>query len=116
MPDAQRRTARLDDPDSDGVQALKVAEAQEAEAAGEYVAVPVAGMEIRVKPQADWRMSDLRNLNQGDLDAWAEAAIDPDDLDRFFEADITLAEFRAFTREAAARTGDGLGKSSRPSR
>lgn len=114
---AQRRTARLAAADDEGVRDLEVAaaEAQEVEAGGEYVDVPVADIEVRVKPQVDWRMSDIRALNQGDLDTWAESVLHPDDLDDFLDLDITLAEFRVFADEAAKATGDDLGKSKRPS-
>jgi hypothetical protein len=118
MATAQRRTARLSPPDEDGVRDLDVAPAakQEAEAAGEYTAVPVGDVEIRVKPQSDWRMSDMRYLNSGDLDGWAGSVIHPDDLDDFMELDITMGEFRQFAEDSAKATGDSLGKSSRPSR
>lgn len=110
--------ARLTEADDDGVQDLELSEAakQEIEAIGEYVTVPVAGGETRVKPQRDWRMSDLRMLNQGDLDAWAESVIHPDDLETFMDHDLTLAEFQDFAADAARLAGDGLGKSSRPSK
>lgn len=117
MAGTQRRPARLAEPGEDGVQDLQVTdtEAQELEAAGEYTAVPVGDMEARVKPQVDWRMSDIRALNKGDLDAWAESVIHPDDLEDFLDLDITMAEFQVFADEAAALTGDGLGKSKRRS-
>jgi hypothetical protein len=72
-------------------------------------------MEARVKPQIDWRMSDIRALNKGDLDAWAESVIHPDDLDEFLDLDITMAEFQTFADAAAALTGDDMGKSKRRS-
>lgn len=114
---APRQRARLSDPDDDGVQDVELAEVdkQSQEADGEYVAVPVADTKARVKPQADWRMSDMRHLNRGDFDAWAESVIHPDDLDEFMELDITMGEFADFAQEAARLTGDGLGKSSKHS-
>lgn len=114
---AGRAAARLAEPDSDGVRAIEgltPAEAQEAEADGEFVTLPVGSIKVRVRPQKDWRMSDLRALNKGDLDAWADAVIHPDDLDDFFDQDITMREFQAFAEEAASETGDDLGKSRRP--
>lgn len=116
-PVTQRQQGHLTDPDLDGVQDLELPEAekQAVEAAGEYVAVPVGDMEARVKPQRDWRMSDMRLLNQGDLDAWAESVIHPDDFDEFMDLDITMGEFQTFAEEAARLAGDGLGKSSRRS-
>ncbi len=117
MAAAQRQRAQLTDPDGDGVQDLAVAaDRQEIEAVGEYTKVPVGNTDVRVKPQIDWRMSDMRALNRGDLDAWAEGVIHPDDLEDFLDLDITLAEFRQFSDDAASATGDDLGKSSRRSR
>lgn len=110
--------ARLTEADEAGVRDIELSEAakQEIEAIGEYVPVPLGDAETRVKPQRDWRMSDLRMLNAGDLDGWAESVIHPDDLEAFMEQDLTLAEFQDFAAEASRLAGDGLGKSSRPSR
>lgn len=114
----QRRRAQLADADDDGVQDLDLSasEKQELEAAGAYIDVDVADITVRVKPQGDWRLSDMRQLNVGDLDAWAEGVIHPDDIEEFFEADITVDEFKQFADDASRRTGDGLGKSSPRSR
>lgn len=115
---AQRQNGYLGEPDAQGVQNLELPEAekQAVEAAGEYVAVPVGDTETRVKPQRDWRMSDMRLLNAGDLDGWAESVIHEDDLDAFLELDITMGEFQQFAEDAARLAGDGLGKSSGRSR
>jgi hypothetical protein len=108
----------LGQPDPHGVQDLELPEAekQEVEAAGEYVLVPAGDVEVHVKPQRDWRMSDMRMLNAADFDGFAESVIHPDDLDTFLDLDMTLAEFQDFAEEAARRAGDGLGKSSGRSR
>lgn len=92
---------------------LTPAEAQEAEAVGGYVTVPVAdtGLAVRILPQGQWRMSHMRLLNQGDLEGWAECVIHEDDLDAFLDLDLTLAEFEQFSLDAAKQSGDGLGKS-----
>jgi hypothetical protein len=95
---------------------LPEAEKQAIEAVGEYVTVPIGDLPARVKPQLQWRMSDMRLLNQGDLDGWAEAVIHPDDLDAFMDRDLTMAEFQDFAADAARLAGDGLGKSSARSR
>jgi formylglycine-generating enzyme required for sulfatase activity len=111
---APRQRARLTAPDDEGVQdidGLTPAEAQEAEASGEFVPVPVGDIKVRVRPQKQWRMSHMRLLNQGDLDGWAESVIHPDDVEDFFDLDVTLAEFQDFAEEAAKATGDDLGKS-----
>jgi hypothetical protein len=114
----QRQQGHLTEPGLDGVQNLELPETakQEIEAAGEYVSVPVNGIEVRVKPQLDWRMSDMRMLNAADFDGFAESVIHADDLDAFLDLDMTLAEFQSFAEEAARRAGDGLGKSSGRSR
>lgn len=116
-PTMQRHQGHLTEPGLDGVQDLELPEVEKQvlEAAGEYVAVPVGDTEARVKPQRDWRMSDMRLLNQGDLDSWAESVIHPDDLDDFMALDITMGEFQRFAEDAARLAGDGLGKSSRRS-
>lgn len=111
---AQRQRAKLSAPDNEGVQnitGLTPAEAQEAEVDGEFIPVPVGDIKVRVRPQKDWRMSTMRLLNRGDLDAWAEGVIHPDDIDDFFDLDITIGEFQEFAEEAAQETGDDLGKS-----
>ena len=113
-----RQQGQLGDPDEAGVQDLELSEVdkQALEAAGEYVPVPLNGVEVRVKPQIKWRMSDLRALNNGDFDAFAESVIHPDDLETFLDQDLTMGEFRDFSEEAARRAGDSLGKSSPRSR
>jgi hypothetical protein len=114
----QRHNGHLTPPDAQGVQELELSELekQEIEAAGEYVSVPINGIETRVKPQRDWRMSDMRFLRDGDIDGWAESVIHPDDIDKFMELDPTMDEFREFSEEAARKSGDSLGKSSGRSR
>lgn len=113
---AARATARLAEPDEDGVRSIEgltPAEAQEAEADGKFVTLLVGDLKVRIRPQRDWRMSHLRALNQGDFDAWAEGVLHPDDLDEFLDQDITLAQFQEFAEEASRETGDDLGKSRR---
>lgn len=116
--DTHRQQGQLGEPDETGVQEIELSEAdkQALEADGEYVPVPVNGVEVRVKPQIDWRMSDLRALNAGDFDAFAKSVIHPADLDVFMDLDLTMGEFRDFSEEAARRAGDSLGKSSPRSR
>lgn len=115
---SQRQQGQLGEPDAAGVQDIELSEAdkQALEAAGEYVSVPVNGVEVRVKPQLDWRMSDLAMLNAGDLNGFSESVIHPDDIDAFLELDLTMREFRDFSEEAARRSGDSLGKSAGRSR
>lgn len=94
-------------------EALTPAEAQEAEALGDYVTVPVGdtGVAVRILPQGQWRMSHMRLLNTGDLEGWAECVIHEDDIDRFLDLDLTLDEFQDFSLDAAKASGDDMGKS-----
>ena len=114
----QRQNGHLTPPDAQGVQGLELSELekQQVEAAGEYVPVPVRDIEVRVKPQGDWRMSDMRMLNAADFDGFAESVVHPKDLDMFLDLDMTLTEFQGFAEDAAKLAGDGLGKSSARSR
>jgi hypothetical protein len=105
-------------PDGNGVQNLELPETvkQEIEAAAEYTHVPIGDIEVRVKPQRKWRMSDLRMLRAGDFDGWVESVIHPEDIDAFVEQDPTMEQFERFTEDAARLAGDSLGKSSGRSR
>ncbi|MET9126898.1 hypothetical protein [Streptomyces sp. NPDC004528] len=88
------------------------AEAQENEITGEYVTAELAGETIRVKGMIHWRPSFLRALRQGDYDTWAEAALHPDDVAKFIDADATFGEINEFTQRAMEATGEAPGKSS----
>jgi hypothetical protein len=92
---------------------LTPAQAQEAEALGDYVTVPVAdtGVAVRILPQGQWRMSHMRLLNTGDLEGWAECVIHEADIDAFLDLDLTIDEFQDFSLAAAKASGDDLGKS-----
>jgi hypothetical protein len=94
-------------------EALTPSQAQEAEAVGDYVTVPVGdtGVEVRILPQGQWRMSHMRLLNTGDLEGWAECVIHEDDIDVFVDLDLTLDEFQDFSLAAAKASGDDMGKS-----
>ena len=92
------------------------AEAQEIEAEGQYVTAELCGEEVLIVPPAAWRTSWQRLLNQGNLDAFAEKVLHPDDFELYEEVDPTIAEFLQFTTDAAQRSGESLGKSSGPSR
>jgi hypothetical protein len=91
-------------------------EAQEIEADGQYITAELCGEEVQIVPPTAWRTSWQRLLNQGNLDAFAEKVLHPDDFELYEELDPTIAEFLQFTTDAAQRSGESLGKSSGPSR
>ncbi len=85
---------------------------QEIDAADGYVHVDLAGRAVRVLPAQRWRASHLRALNSGDLDAFAEGVLYPDDVAVWYEADPTQDEIGAWVRAVAEAGGEALGKSS----
>lgn len=90
------------------------ADAQEAEARGHYVTADLCGEPMRIVPPGAWRQSWQRNLNQGNIDAFAENVLHPDDVDRYYELDPTNDELGAFVGDAASLSGESLGKSRGP--
>jgi hypothetical protein len=92
------------------------AEAQEIEAEGHYVTVELRGEDLRIVPPAAWRLSYQRLLNTGQVDAFIERVLHPDDVEVFFELDCTSAEFQQFIADAGDQAGESLGKSPARSR
>ncbi|MFG2352577.1 hypothetical protein [Streptomyces sp. NPDC048521] len=90
------------------------AEAQEMEADGNYIAAELCGEEVLIVPPSAWRTSWQRLLNAGQLDAFAEKVLHPDDYQLYEELDPTIVEFLEFTADAAQRSGESLGKSRGP--
>lgn len=90
------------------------AEAQEIEADGHYVTALLCGEEVRVIPPGAWRQSWQRQLNAGQIDAFAEKVFHPDDIDQYYDLDPTNEEFGEFVGDAAAQAGESLGKSRGP--
>ncbi|GAA1888429.1 hypothetical protein GCM10009837_07860 [Streptomyces durmitorensis] len=99
-----------DDEDDDA------AEAQESEALGGYVTARLRGEELRVLPPMVWRQSWNRLLNSGQIDAFAELAIHPDDFEVYEELDPTNGEFGEFIGEASEQAPESQGKSRGPNR
>jgi hypothetical protein len=95
---------------------VSAAEAQEIEADSPYVTAMLDGEELQVIPPGSWRQSWQRLLNMGQVDAFAEQVIHPDDLELFFEIDPTNAELGEFIEEASRQAGESLGKSRGPAR
>jgi hypothetical protein len=92
------------------------ATAAEIEAEGEYVTADLAGEDVRIIPPGSWRASWQALLNQGQLAAFTDLVIHPDDLDVFWEIDPTNTEFYEFIEDAARQSGESLGKSPGPGR
>jgi hypothetical protein len=92
------------------------AEAQEIEAEGHYVTALLCGEEVRVIPPGAWRQSWQRQLNSGQIDAFAEAVIHPDDVEVYYDLDPTNTEFGEFVADAGQQSGESLGKSRGPER
>lgn len=107
-------TRRAVEPDIEETEASP-AEAQEIEAAG-YVTADLCGEEVQVIPPSMWRMSWQSLLTAGQLYAFAEKVLHPDDYDFFVEVDPTNAEFEAFVADAGSRSGEPMGKSRARSR
>jgi hypothetical protein len=100
----------------DGDTPADPAEAQEIEARGHYVTAALCGEPMRIIPPGAWRQSWIRKLNAGDIDAFADQVIHPDDLDLYDEIDPTNDEVGQFIADASELAGEPMGKSSGPSR
>jgi hypothetical protein len=90
------------------------AQAQEVEADGQYVTALLCGEELQIIPPGQWRQSWQRLLTQGQVDAFAEQVVHPDDLEAFFDIDPTNNELGEFIADAAQQAGESLGKSPGP--
>ncbi|MET9150079.1 hypothetical protein ABZX82_02170 [Streptomyces griseoflavus] len=110
---AATRPARREEPEVEPEAAdteVSPAEAQEIEAEG-YVTATLCGEEVQVLPPSMWRISWQNLLATGQLYAFAEKVLHPEDYDFFVEIDPTNAEFEAFVAEAGDRAGESMGKS-----
>ncbi|MER6492728.1 hypothetical protein [Streptomyces griseorubiginosus] len=90
------------------------AEAQEAEAEGQYITVELCGEDVQIVPPTAWRTSWQRLLNNGQIDAFAEKVFHPDDFELFLELDPTMEEWIDFTERASRMAGESLGNSRGP--
>lgn len=90
------------------------AEAQESEAVSNHVAGLLCGEEVRIIPPGAWRQSWQELLNGGQIRAFMEIVLHPDDFDLFVELDPTNDEVGELINDAAQRSGESLGKSRGP--
>jgi hypothetical protein len=107
---ATRKTAEVEP----GEVEVSPAVAQEIEAEGAYVTALLCGEELQIIPPGQWRQSQQRLLNQGQVDAFAEQVVHPDDVDLFFELDPTNNELGEFVADASRQAGESLGNSRGP--
>jgi len=108
---ASRPTSRREDVEETEA---TPAEAQEAEAEGQYITVELCGEDVQIVPPTAWRTSWQRLLNNGQIDAFAEKVFHPDDFELFLELDPTMEEWIDFTERASRMAGESLGNSRGP--
>lgn len=106
-PSTDRRAV---EPDVDEVTA---ADAQEIEAEG-YVTAALCDEDVRIMPPSTWRASWQSLLGQGQIAAFVELVVHPDDLEVFWDVDPTGAEFGEFLDDATRQAGESPGNSRGP--
>ena len=110
---SRRVVDEVEEQDIDEVE-VSAASAQEIEAEGHYVTGLLCGEEVRIIPPGAWRQSWQELLNTGQIRAFMEIVLSPDDFELFVELDPTNNEVGELINEAAERAGESLGKSSGP--
>jgi hypothetical protein len=110
---SRRLVDEVEEQDIDEVE-VSAAGAQEIEAEGHYVTGLLCGEEVRIIPPGAWRQSWQELLNTGQIRAFMEIVLSPDDFELFVELDPTNNEVGELINEAAERAGESLGKSSGP--
>lgn len=87
------------------------AAAQELEASGDYVVVPLCGVPVRVLMSPRWRASHMRMLTGGDTDGFMAAILEDDGYEVYLEADPDQEEHADFMDAVAQASKEALGKS-----
>ncbi len=71
------------------------------------------GVEVRVLPTKQWRLSALDALQEGNFKGWAAKALaSTEDYDTFMDADPTLAEVESFMQRLGEESTVGNSKTS----
>ncbi|MFF0736910.1 hypothetical protein ACFYVK_35515 [Streptomyces chartreusis] len=105
-------TRRAAEPDVEEAE-VSAAEAQEIEVDG-YVTATLCGEDLRIMPPSAWRASWATYLGRGQVAAFVELTVHPDDLELFWEIDPTNAEFGEFIDDATQQDGESPGNSRGP--
>ncbi|MET9909676.1 hypothetical protein ABZZ74_23225 [Streptomyces sp. NPDC006476] len=111
---AASRPATTRTPTDPDVDVVSAAEAQEVEAVNKYVTAVLCDEEVRIIPPGAWRQSWQRLAAQGQIDAFAQIVLHPDDYDLYLDIDPTNEEWGEFVGDAADRAGESLGNSRGP--
>jgi hypothetical protein len=72
----------------------------------EFLTVPLAGKDIRVKDPMDWPSSAMRAMREGNFEVWAEKCLEDGDYTIWQSVDPTyrqIAQFMAAYRDAGGR-------------
>lgn len=109
-PATTRRAAQPEESDEQ----VSAAEAQEIEAVNKHVTALLCGEEVRIIPPGAWRQSWQRLAAQGQIDAFAQIVLHPDDYDLYIDIDPTNEEWGEFVQDAAEQAGESLGNSRGP--
>lgn len=105
-------TRRAIEPEAD--EQVTAAGAQEIEAVNKHVTALLCGEEVRIIPPGAWRQSWQRLAAQGQIDAFAQIVLHPDDYDLYLDIDPTNEEWGEFVQDAAEQAGESLGNSHGP--
>jgi hypothetical protein len=77
----------------------------------------VPGVEIRILPIRQWRLSAIQHINTGEYLEWAKkVCASTEDYETFVDCDPTLAELEDFSRRLGEATEVGNSKPSSTSR
>lgn len=106
-PATTRPVEDIEEPD------VTPAEAQEIEVEG-YVTAALCGEELQIMPPSAWRASWQSLLAQGQVAAFVELVVHPDDLEVFWDIDPTNTEFGEFIDDATRNAGESQGNSHGP--